>query len=415
MVGSLQSYVRYFENKGEIREENKKAVKWFLNECAVEGLTEIRQQKYVFGFTALLTKFVPPEVNLNTASLQQLKQIVSEIHRSEYDDSTQCFLKQCLKKFYKYKCNGVSPKKVAFIKTTEKKKTPVRREDLYTPEQIHSVVGQLRSIRDKAFVLTQYESGARTGEMLNATLGDVFFDDKGDSIRLVGLKNTPDRINQLISAGFYLREWIRMHPFGKDPYNVLDQNAPLWIKIEKQRCKLCLKSKKQHLTSGCPGFEPLEADPLTLANMLKRFTEACLRAGVRKRSYRLYNLRHTRITEVAHFLSQMQLCKFAGWKPGSGQFERYVHLVSEDVNKAIREQYHIGQVEKPQPLVCALCGRTNPSNCKECLNCRRPLTLEATYKVDQVKDALKVLVELQEQGKLEELVRMAGTLRMTPS
>ncbi|MEM4721015.1 MAG: tyrosine-type recombinase/integrase [Candidatus Methanomethylicaceae archaeon] len=413
MIKRLENYLAYFHSQREISAENKKAVMWFLDECAAEGLSEARQAKYVFGFTALLKKFVPREVNLNKATESQLKSIVAAIHRSSYTDTTQCFFKQCLKKFYKLKNGGTFPKKVDFIKTTEKKKTTVKKEDLFTCEEVRRAVSQLKSIRDRAYVMMQYESGARTGEMINATLSDVSFDERGDFIRLHGLKGTPDRVIQLIESGFYLKEWIRSHPCGGDPFNVKDLRAPLWVKLEQFRCTNCGVSNTWHNVRGCGQFDPITVERMTPSNIQVNFERACMKAGIKKRSYRLYNLRHSRITEVAKFLSHEQLCKFAGWKPGSGQFHVYVHLDSEDVNQAIRKQYGMGQEAEKQPIICKICWQKNDPERSECLRCRRPLKIEAlaeNRKVDEVREALRVLAELQEQGKLEELLRVARAL-----
>jgi len=54
---------------------------------------------------------------------------------------------------------------------------------------------------------------------------------------------------------------------------------------------------------------------------------------------RPYNLRHTRLTEVATFMGYEQLNKFAGWTPGSDRAKVYVHLNNDDVNQAIRDEY----------------------------------------------------------------------------
>lgn len=413
MTEDLTRYLKYFERLENISPENKQAVYWFLDECAAEGLSEGRQRKYLFGFITLLRKFVSRETNLSKATESQLKTIVAAIHRSSYTEATQCFLKQCLKKFYKLRNGGTFPKKVDFIKTTEKKKAIIKKEDLYTPQEIRQIINRLRSIRDRAFVMVQYESAARTGEMLNSVLADVWFDERGDFIRLHGLKGTPDRVIQLVESGFYLKEWIRSHPAGGDPMHIRDPSAPLWVKLEQFVCKHCGQRKTRHSKRICPAYEPLEVERMTRRTILKNFELACLKAGIRKRSYRLYNLRHSRITEVAKFLSHEQLCKFAGWKPGSGQFHVYVHLDSEDVNQAIRKQYGMGQEAEKQPIICKICWQKNDPERSECLRCRRPLKIEALVenrKVDEVREALRVLAELQEQGKLEELLRVARAI-----
>ena len=408
MGGSLDKYLEYFDSLESISQENKAAFHWFLDMCSSEGLSEVRQSKYVFGFVTLLTKFIPQELELKKAREADFRKIVSAIHRSKYTDSTQAFLKLCLKKFCKVQNGGRYPRKVEFIKTTVKKATTVRKDDLFSRDEIREIVSNLRTLRDKAFVMVLDESGARTGEILNATLGDVRFDENGDFIRLEGLKHTPDREIQLVESGNLLKEWIWSHPAGKNPYRVKNSSAPLFVKLEQFRCSNCGATKRKHTKgSTCSNYEPLYTDPVEPGVICRNFKSACLRAGIHKRSYRLYNLRHTRITEVSSFLKSEHLNKFAGWKPGSGQSHIYVHLTSEDVNEAIRKNYNLGSRIKAEPIVCRICWFENEAHRQECLRCKRPLTVEATHddeKMRRLKDALQVIAELQEDGRLGELV-----------
>lgn len=408
MSFNFQQHLEYFRKHEGISPENKKTVEWFLDECAAEGLSEIRQSKYISGFIAILTRYAPPSLKLHKVSEADLKKIVAAVNRSDLSEESKRFFKICLKKFCKLESGGRYPRKVEFITTSGKKTTTVRKEDLYTKEEIYRIISQMRCIRDRAFLVVLYESGARTGELLKARLGDVEFNGTGDFIRLEGLKGTPDRDIQLVDAGYYLKEWMRSHPAGKDPYSVEDPSAPLWVKMENFSCETCGKSMMKH-TAGkaCASYKPLMIEPMTHQTICRSFERACQRANIKKRSYRLYNLRHTRITEASSFLKSEHLNKFAGWKPGSGQSQIYVHLNSEDVNKAIRERYNLGSEPKKEPVLCKICWHQNEPGRTECLKCRRPLTVVTTYKVNQVKDALKVLVELQEQGKLEELVKVA--------
>lgn len=86
----------------------------------------------------------------------------------------------------------------------------------------------------------------------------------------------------------------------------------------------------------------------------------------------------------------------------------YVHLNSEDVNEVIRKLYGIGEARVEEPIICKVCWKQSPPGTKECLNCRRPLRIEALQegnKIDEIRKALEVLVELQAEGKLEEILK----------
>jgi len=64
--------------------------------------------------------------------------------------------------------------------------------------------------RDRALVHVLYESGARSGELLNMKIGDVEFDQYGAVIRVCG-KTGPRRL-RLIESVPDLQLWLSMHP-----------------------------------------------------------------------------------------------------------------------------------------------------------------------------------------------------------
>ena len=119
----------------------------------------------------------------------------------------------------------------------------------------------------------------------------------------------------------------------------------------------------------------------------------------------MYSLRHSRITEMSRFLSNQQLCKFAGWKPGSGQFEVYVHLTNEDVNGAIRKHFNLDSPSTEERIPCPTCGYTSAKGAIECPRCKRPITLEGASRRQKLQGALEILGRLQELGKLDELLK----------
>ncbi len=406
----LETAIQSLRSNQSLSRANRDTILDFLNECAAEGLSPARQVKYLYTLKTIVTKLSPEGFSLKSATEAQLKEVVANINRSSYSEYTKVDFKKAMKKLYKVMNHGSLPKKAAFIRTGLKKVTPVTRQDLFTPEEVRAVVSHLRNIRDKAFVMILYETGARPGELLACKISDVMFNDQGDFIFLKGLKGTPDRTNQLVESGFLLREWLRFHPCGGDPYNPKDPSAPLWVKLEQTSCKNCGASSQFHRYRGCSNFEPMEVERAYYDNLRMNFKRACYRAGIKKDRLRLYSLRHSRITEVSQFMSNQQLCKFAGWKPGSSQFEVYVHLSNDDVNLAIRKHYNIGNSKENEFIACPICGQKNPSNSLECRNCKRPLSLESATKLDNLSEAVRVIAELKEEGKLEGLIDLMKQL-----
>lgn len=169
----------------------------------------------------------------------ELKQILAEVNRSDYAPATKHKFKGVVKKFYKVENGGTHPDKVDFFTVTPKKATPVTREDLFTDDELQRLFRSFSSTRDRAFTIVLYESGGRPGEVLALTIADFTSNAQGDFVFLEGLKNTPDRTNQLVRAGRTVREWLAHHPLGGELGDIDDPSAPLWVKTEQQQCQHC--------------------------------------------------------------------------------------------------------------------------------------------------------------------------------
>jgi len=250
-----------------------------------------------------------------------------------------------------------------------------------------------------------YESAARPGELLDADICDFTSSGKGDFIFLEGSKGTPDRTNQLVRAGRTLREWLAQHPLGGEMGDIEDPSAPLWVKTEQQECKQCGEIPRFH-DDQC-SYEPDVADRVNYDAYRRRFKDACEKADIPENKRRPYNLRHTRLTEVATFMGYEQLNKFAGWKPGSDRAKVYVHLNNDDVNKAIRDEYGLDASENEEDTVqCPFCSTENQPGHTECRNCGRPMELKSKQKQDEKQSVIERLSELEENGVLEKLEKL---------
>lgn len=404
---STQRYVdvsRSLQNlKQEVDSENFEAIQDFINHAAAEGVGETQQTRQIQSFKCLLRNFTPDDFQLRGASESELKQVMAELNRSSYADATKHKIKGTVKKFYRVENGGHEhPEKVDFFSTSPGKVSTVSREDLFTEEERRELFRGFNSTRGRAFAMTMYESAARPGELLEANIADFTSNEKGDFIFLEGKKGTPDRTNQLVRAGRPIREWLAQHPLGGEQGSIDDPSAPLWVKTEQQACKNCGESLYGH-SDSC-SYEPDPADRWSYQAFRQRFKDACERADIPENKRRPYNLRHTRLTEVATFMGYEQLNKFAGWKPGSDRAKVYVHLNNDDVNKAIREEYGLsGGDEEDQSKTCPFCGTENQSGHSECRRCGRPISLEQEKSKEEKQEVLERLAELEEKGVLEKL------------
>lgn len=391
----------------ELNTDNVEVIREFINHCAAEGLSDVRQRRLITALKSLVLNFAPDNFHLRGASENELKQTIAELNRSDYADSTKHTMRAATKKFYKVLNGGQEhPEKVGFFSAHAKSGSTVSREDLFTKKELKRLFSGFVNTRDRAFTKVLYESAARPGELLSRNLGDFSSNEKGDFIYLEGIKGTPDRTNQLVRSGRTLREWIAQHPLGGEVGEIEDPSVPLWVKTQQQECKRCGEVPQQHGETECL-YEPDLRDRWKYDSFLRRFQDACERADIPDNKRRPYNLRHTRLTEVATFMGYEQLNKFAGWKPGSDRAKVYVHLNNDDVNEAIRDQYGLDVEEKEdQSIECPFCGTENEPEYNQCRNCGRPLSLRDKTEGEEKQQVLERLEELNQQGVLKKLEQL---------
>jgi len=392
--------------ENEVTRENFQAVQKLVNHAAAEGIGESQQQRYIYAWKTILNKFATDDFRIQGASEEKLKTLVATLNRSDYAEATKHKFRCAIKKLYKIDNGGEHPEKVEFFSVHKSRKpSSVSREDLLTEDELNRLLRNFTNTRDRAFTYTLYESAARPGELLSRNIGDFTSNSKGDFIYLEGSKYTPDRTNQLVRSGRTLREWIASHPLGGELGNIDDPSAPLWVKTEQQACKNCGNIPTQH-SNKC-NYQPDMADRIKYHGFIRRFKDACERADIPENKRRPYNLRHTRLTEVATFMGYEQLNKFAGWKPGSDRAKVYVHLNNDDVNQAIRDQYGLSSgEEEDRTRSCPFCDAENQVGHSECRNCGRPMDLESKAERSEKREVLERLAELEEKGVLENLQKL---------
>jgi integrase len=391
----------------ELEPGNVEAIQGFIDHCAAEGLSEVRQRRLITALKSLVLNFAPDNFQLQGASEDELKQTIAELNRSDYADSTKHTMRAATKKFYKVMNGGQEhPEKVDFFSAHAQSGSTVSRDDLFTEKELKRLFKSFVNTRDRAFTKVLYESAARPGELLSRNLGDFTANEKGEFIYLEGIKGTPDRTNQLVRSGRTLREWIAQHPLGGEVGEIEDPSVPLWVKTQQQECKKCGEIPQNHGDTKCL-YEPDLRDRWKYDSFLRRFQDACERANIPDNKRRPYNLRHTRLTEVATFMGYEQLNKFAGWKPGSDRAKVYVHLNNDDVNEAIRDEYGLETSEdEDQEQECPFCGTENESQYNECRNCGRPLSLKDKAEQEEKQAVLERLDELEDKGVLEKLQQL---------
>lgn len=325
-----------------IRSENKEDILNFLKYLQAKGISQGRIVKCAYTLKPLAEMLNKP---FREATKEDIIEVVSKLEGSEkYKERTKVDFKKILKQFYKWlKGNDEEyPPEVKWIKINfkEKRKLP---EEILTEEEVVRLAEASNHPRDKAFILTLYESGCRIGELLTLKLKHIQFDEYG--IILIVNGKTGYRRVRILKYAKELAEWLDIHPLKKNP------EAFLWITLENPK-----------------GDQPLSYTTVSLL-----FKKLAKKSGISK-SVNPHAFRHARATHLAKILTEQQLKVYFGWSGSSRMASTYVHLSGRDVDEALLKAYGIKVEENrnKESNLIKVCPRCNEVNnvfstfCKKC-------------------------------------------------
>lgn len=159
-------------------------------------------------------------------------------------------------------------------------------KELLTEDDIKALASAACTTRDKAFILSLYESGCRIGEFLPLKLKQVTLDGYGTLFRVTSMAG--ERRIRLVASTLALQSWISDHPCKNNP------EAYLWCKT---RLPNNPKQKNNHLSSGF------------ICRLLNELAE---KAEIKK-SVNPHRFRHARATFLARHLKEPEMKEFFGW------------------------------------------------------------------------------------------------------
>ena len=156
-------------------ERNRELILEFERKLLSEGLTGVRVEKYIEKLRKIGEALGK---DLDKVTKRDIEDFVYSVERSDYSPWTKHDYKVVLKRFYRWlKGNDEEyPEEVKWIKTTLKAKDELLPEDLLTEDEVMKLVEACSNPRDKAFIITLYESGARIGEVGSMRIRDVSFE-----------------------------------------------------------------------------------------------------------------------------------------------------------------------------------------------------------------------------------------------
>ena len=205
-MGRLVAAERRLHNP--LSERNCELILEFERKLLSEGLTSVRVEKYIEKLRKIGEALGK---DFDKVTKRDIEDFVYRVERSDYSPWIKHDYKVVLKRFYKWLKGGDEeyPEEVKWIKTTLKAKDELLPEDLLTEDEVMKLIEACTNPRDKAFIITLYESGARIGEVGSMRIRDVSFE--GSYARLMLSGKTGSRRVIVVAAVPYLQTWIQNH------------------------------------------------------------------------------------------------------------------------------------------------------------------------------------------------------------
>lgn len=268
----------------DMRDSNKYHLnRWIDHLMAENSCGEKKIYRYVQTFRVLAAQG-ELDFDLAEAEEEDIKRLVGRINQNRvqgktYQPESRAELKKSIRKFYQFVYEEEDPEIVSFVSCNVKKsnKSDLDISELPTPNCVAEMYMQAANPRDKAFLLTLWESGARIGELLNLRWEDIT--DKGIVFDLFLDGKTGGRTVPVTDSVPILRQWKEV----------------------------------QEETRGGHVFTSLQGGQLSYGGAKKRLDVLAERAGI-ERKHNPHAFRKSRATFLAYQGANVfQLMKMFGW------------------------------------------------------------------------------------------------------
>ena len=361
--------------KENIPEKDKKKITDFIDDLALEGISEIRRKNYIQRLR-IVARWIPD--NFSSPGREDLRIVrehldkgytINGIHK-KYSEWTKTTYMKMLKKFYRY----ILPQKqfsdlFRNVKINSNPGSKIKPDQMIQQWEIQKMVESATNSRDRALLYSLYDSGCRIGEIITMKIKDLEFDNYGCIIKVSG--KTGYRNVRIVGNSIpYIRAWLDSHPFKND------RNAWLFCNLESN----------------------IKGRMLEYQNVYATIRAAVRHAGMDKER-RIYPhlFRHTRATLLATKLNEVPLENQMGWIHGSRMTSVYVHVSGRDQDNAILKAYGMKVEEEKdleeRPITCPRCYELNDSNAKYCRRCWLPfdekLALEYENREKQIENSIE--------------------------
>jgi len=236
-------------------------------------------------------------------------------------------------------------------------------------QEVWSLLTAADHPRDKALLGVTWEGGFRIGESLGLTIGNCKRKSYGFDVTVSGKTGT--RTMQIVVTAPLLEMWLYNHP-DKD-----NKQAPVFLRLKD-------------------GFYGSRHKPIGLTAADQLIKKIARRVGLKK-DVSIHWLRHTQCTFYAdNGVSDEEMRKIFGWKPGSKMPSRYTHLSGSHTRRTVLTLRGVTS-EKVEP-------KSTLMQPKKCLRCGDREKAQKIVEKEKKKDQVWRL--LMEPGVVERLQKV---------
>ncbi|MBS3052726.1 MAG: tyrosine-type recombinase/integrase [Candidatus Aenigmarchaeota archaeon] len=327
-----------------LREQDRNDIFQFKRQLVVDNISSGRIMKCLYTLKRLSEMNDKPFRDCNRDDIVNL---VEKIQQQSYTDWTKTDFKKILKKFHKWlRQTEEFPPEVKWIKTNVRnhKKLP---NELLTKEEVERLANTTDNSRDKAFILTLYDSGCRIGEFLPLRIKDIIFDEYGCVILVSG--KTGERRVRILDYSKELLMWLEDHPSKENP------EAFVWCQFNKNNELV----KYSHICR--------------ILNVAKQKT------GITKK-VNPHAFRHARASNYATQIPEQTIKKHFGWTNSSKMLDIYISVDDKQVDDALLKNIKglkpkDGEIKKIETKICQKCNETNSILTQLCVKCGNPFNI----------------------------------------
>jgi len=270
-------------------------------------------------------------------------------------------------------------KKIKDIKPPSVRYDTTHADELFTDEELKTILSGATDLRDIALIYVLYESGARASEVARLTWKDAQFDQYGVRLYIDDVKNETKRYIRLTMATEALARLRDVHAGEPKPDEFI--------------------------------FVTNRNEPITYPAMCAILRRAAKKGGLEK-PVRPHLFRKTRITDMIRENYQESTIKEALWgNVATDMFKTYLRLKETDVDREFLkragvdlEETELGEAPVLKPLPCGHCHYVNPPTGKFCSKCGRPLTEEAAAEVQDDEKFIETGFEPSNEDMIRKLL-----------